>query len=174
MVCKSLLWEKLIVSSAPFEVIYGYVSRWLLCWLDLGKRCWIKCSIVHGTADKIVMIREKLKDYSWWTKVDVDRRRELLDFKLVVKVLWMCCHERTLYVLVEWTRGVLSILNCMSSAKSESFAYNLELPLTCYYFWCVLKFNYEFVLCCYTLSCFLVYAPSIVLSICVFRVFLSN
>ena len=49
------------IGTAPFEALYGRKCRTPVCWLEVGEKQFVGPEIVQETADKVKVIRERLK-----------------------------------------------------------------------------------------------------------------
>ena len=67
---------------APYEALYGKQCRTPLCWSEVGERRLIGPELVQLTAEKIDVIRERLKTAQSRQKSYADRRRKDLEFQV--------------------------------------------------------------------------------------------
>ena len=70
------------IGMAPYEGLYGRQCRTPLCWREVGKRRLIDPELVQLTAEKIDVIRERLKTAQNRQKSYADRRRKDLEFQV--------------------------------------------------------------------------------------------
>ena len=67
---------------APYEALYGKQCRTPLCWSEVGERRLIGPELVQLTAEKIDVIRERLKTAQSRQKSYADRRQKDLEFQV--------------------------------------------------------------------------------------------
>ena len=70
------------IDMAPYEAIYGKQCRSPLCWSEVGERRLIGPELVQLTAEKVDVIRERLKTAQSRQKSYTDRRRKDLEFQV--------------------------------------------------------------------------------------------
>ena len=70
------------IGMAPYEAVYGRQCRTPLCWSEVGERRLIGPELVQFTAEKIDLIRERLKMAQSRQKSYADRRRKDLEFQV--------------------------------------------------------------------------------------------
>ncbi|GJT67219.1 putative reverse transcriptase domain-containing protein [Tanacetum coccineum] len=75
------------VKCAPFEALYGRKYRTPIAWTDVGESKLIRLEIIQETTDKIVQIKERLKETRDRQKSYADNRRKPLEFSVGDKVL---------------------------------------------------------------------------------------
>ncbi|GKE45212.1 putative reverse transcriptase domain-containing protein, partial [Tanacetum coccineum] len=75
------------VKCAPFKALYGRKCRMPIAWAEVGESKLIGPEIVQETTDKIVQIKEILKDTRDRHKIYADKRQKPLDFSVSDKVL---------------------------------------------------------------------------------------
>ncbi|GJX16626.1 putative reverse transcriptase domain-containing protein [Tanacetum coccineum] len=75
------------VKCAPFEALYGRKYRTPIAWIDVGESKLIRLEIIQETTDKIVQIKERLKETRDRQKSYADNRRKPLEFSVGDKVL---------------------------------------------------------------------------------------
>ena len=66
---------------APYEALYGRPCTSPLYWIELGESRLLGLKIVQETAEKIQLIKEKLKTTQDRQKIYADQRRRPLEFK---------------------------------------------------------------------------------------------
>jgi len=69
------------IGMAPFEVLYGWRCRTLLCWFESGENVVLGPEIVQQTTKKVKMIQEKMKASQSRQKSYHDKRRKDLEFQ---------------------------------------------------------------------------------------------
>ncbi|GJS93754.1 putative reverse transcriptase domain-containing protein [Tanacetum coccineum] len=75
------------IRCAPFEALYGKKCRSPVLWAEIGKSSLIGPELVQETADKVVLIKEKLKAARDHQKSNADNRRKPLEFEVGDRVL---------------------------------------------------------------------------------------
>ena len=70
------------IDMAPYEDLYGKQCRTPLCWSEVGERRLIGPELVQLTAEKIDVIRERLKTAQSRQKSYADRFRKDLEFQV--------------------------------------------------------------------------------------------
>ncbi|GKE88426.1 hypothetical protein Tco_1565901 [Tanacetum coccineum] len=75
------------IQCAPFEALYGRKCRSPVLWAEIGESSLIGLELVLETADKVVLIKEKLKAARDHQKSYVDYRRKPLEFEVGDRVL---------------------------------------------------------------------------------------
>ena len=83
------------IGIAPFEALYGWKCRTLVCWDEVGERRLIGPELVQITLDKIQIVRDRLKIAKDRQKSYADKRRRDLQFKVGNRVFlkvspWTC------------------------------------------------------------------------------------
>lgn len=69
------------IGMAPYESLYGRACRTPLCWNEVGERQLTGPEIVDLTAEKVKIIRERLKTAQGRQKNYADKRRKDLEFQ---------------------------------------------------------------------------------------------
>ncbi|GKC04422.1 putative reverse transcriptase domain-containing protein [Tanacetum coccineum] len=75
------------IRCAPFKALYGRKCRSPVLWAEIGESSLIRPELVQETADKVVLIKEKLKVARDRQKSYADNRRKPLEFEVGDKVL---------------------------------------------------------------------------------------
>ncbi|KAI3770363.1 hypothetical protein L6452_01492 [Arctium lappa] len=70
------------IGMAPFEALYGRKCRTPVCWLEAGEKQFAGPEIVQKTADKVKIIRERLKTAQDWQKSYADKKRRPMEFQV--------------------------------------------------------------------------------------------
>jgi hypothetical protein len=65
---------------SPFESLYGRKCRTPLMWSEVGERTLLKPFLIKEAEDRVVKIREKLKEAQSCQKSYSDKRRRELSF----------------------------------------------------------------------------------------------
>ena len=68
------------LGMSPFEALYGRKCRTLLTWLEVGERTLLGHAFIKQAEDRVVEIREKLKEAQSRQKIYSDKRRRDLSF----------------------------------------------------------------------------------------------
>ncbi|GJX49752.1 hypothetical protein Tco_0276597, partial [Tanacetum coccineum] len=72
------------IQCAPFGALYGRKCR---SWAEIRESMLIRLELVQETTDKVVLIKENLKETRDRQKSYADNRHKLLDFKVADQVL---------------------------------------------------------------------------------------
>nr|GEX18857.1 retrotransposon protein, putative, Ty3-gypsy subclass [Tanacetum cinerariifolium] len=75
------------VKCTPFEALYGRKCRMPIAWAEVGESKLIGSEIVQDSTDKIMQVKERLKDARDRQKSYTDNRRNPLEFNVDDKVL---------------------------------------------------------------------------------------
>ncbi|GJU82641.1 putative reverse transcriptase domain-containing protein [Tanacetum coccineum] len=75
------------IRCAPFEALYGRKCRSPVLWAEIGEGNVIGPELVLETTDKVVLIKEKLKEARDRQKSYADKRRKPLEFEVGDQVL---------------------------------------------------------------------------------------
>ncbi|GKD25120.1 hypothetical protein Tco_1231334 [Tanacetum coccineum] len=78
---------QLSIRCAPFEALYGRKCRSPVLWAEIGESSLTGFELVLETADKVVLIKEKLKAARYRQKSYVDYRCKPLEFEVGDRVL---------------------------------------------------------------------------------------
>ncbi|GKG17427.1 hypothetical protein Tco_0362384, partial [Tanacetum coccineum] len=71
----------LSIRCAPFEALYGRKCRSFMLWVEIGEGSLIRPELVLKTADKVVLIKEKLIAARDRQKSYADKSRKPLEFE---------------------------------------------------------------------------------------------
>nr|GEY71062.1 hypothetical protein [Tanacetum cinerariifolium] len=80
------------------EALYGRKCRSPMLWTEIRKSSLIGPELVLETTDKVVLIKEKLKEAKDRQKSYADKRRKLLEFEVGDRVLLKCLADAILHV----------------------------------------------------------------------------
>ncbi|GJY08957.1 putative reverse transcriptase domain-containing protein [Tanacetum coccineum] len=75
------------IQCAPFEALYGRKCMSSVLWTEIGEGSVIGTELVLETTDKVVLIKEKLKETRDRQKSYADKRRKPLEFEVGDRVL---------------------------------------------------------------------------------------
>lgn len=75
------------IGMAPFEALYGRKCRTPVSWLEAGEKQFAGPEIVQHTADKVKVIRERLKSAQDRHKSYADKKRRPIEFLVGDKVM---------------------------------------------------------------------------------------
>jgi hypothetical protein len=75
------------IKMAPYEALYGRKCRTPSCWLEAGEKHFTGPEIVHQTADKVKIIRERMLAAQSRQKSYADLRRKPMTFEVGDQVL---------------------------------------------------------------------------------------
>ncbi|KAI3518319.1 hypothetical protein L1887_06914 [Cichorium endivia] len=75
------------IDMAPFEALYGRKCGTPVCWLEAGEKQFAGPEIVQQTADKVKVIRERLKSAQDRQKSYADKKRRPIEFQVGDKVM---------------------------------------------------------------------------------------
>ncbi|KAI3790873.1 hypothetical protein L2E82_04266 [Cichorium intybus] len=79
------------IGMSPFEALYGRKCRTPVCWLEAGEKQFAGPEIVQQTADKVKVIRERLKSAQDRQKSYADKKRRPIEFQVGDKVMLKKC-----------------------------------------------------------------------------------
>ncbi|KAI3719200.1 hypothetical protein L6452_20095 [Arctium lappa] len=75
------------IGMAPFEALYGRKCKTPVCWLEAGKKQFVRPEIVQETTDKVKEIRERLKAAQDRQKSYADKKRRPVEFQVGDRVM---------------------------------------------------------------------------------------
>jgi len=75
------------IGMTPFEALYGRKCRTPVCWLEAGEKQFAGPEIVQETADKVKVIRERLKAAQDRQKSYADKKRRPVEFQVGDRVM---------------------------------------------------------------------------------------
>ncbi|KAJ8748359.1 hypothetical protein K2173_002996 [Erythroxylum novogranatense] len=78
--------ERTSIGMAPYEALYGWKCRTLVCWMELSENKMIGPDIVKDTEEKILIIPQRLKAASDRQKSYTDLKRKDIEFQVGDKV----------------------------------------------------------------------------------------
>ena len=71
----------------PYQALYGQKCRTPSCWLEAGEKQFMGPEIVHQTAEKLKIIRERVLAAQDRQKSYADKKRRLMTFEIGDSVL---------------------------------------------------------------------------------------
>ncbi|GJW19242.1 putative reverse transcriptase domain-containing protein [Tanacetum coccineum] len=80
------------ICCTPFEALYGRKCRSPVLWAEIGDSGLIGPELVQETTDKVVVIRDRLKDVRDRQKSNADNRRKPLEFQVSDHILGRIGH----------------------------------------------------------------------------------
>ena len=91
---------------APYETLYGRLSRSPICWTEVGERSTTGPDLIKDTSEKVDLIRKRLLTVQSRQKSYADKRRRPIEFKACDHVFLKVMPKRG--VIMFGKRGKLS------------------------------------------------------------------